>query len=82
MTPEPGENGLPEIRITATGSVGRLPIALQREVALYPRTPGHDALRYLVEEPNYALDPRNPKHGILSWTLCVYDECAQHYRAK
>ena len=66
MTPELGENGLLEIRITATGSVGRLPIALQREVALYPRTPGHDALRYLVKEPNYALDLRNPKHGILS----------------
>ena len=69
------------VRTIEEGS-GRLLIDLKREVILYPRTPRHDALRYLIEEPNYVLDPRNPKHRLLSWTTCVYDRCALHYHAK
>ena len=82
VTPDPGTSDMPEIRTTNRETSGRLPIALQREVALYPGTPGHDALRYLVEKPNYALDPRNPTHGLLSWTVCAYDECAVHHSTK
>ena len=54
-----------ETRTTKKDVLGQLLIALKREVALLPRTPGHDALRYLIEEPNYASDLRNPRHGLL-----------------
>ena len=51
---------------TTKESLRRLLIALKREVILYLKTPRHDALRYLIKEPNYVLDLRNPKYGILS----------------
>ena len=82
ITPEPGMSDMPETRTTKKDVSGQLPIALKREVALSPGTPGHDALRYLVEEPNYASDPRNPRHGLLHWIICVHRKCAVHLHAK
>jgi hypothetical protein len=35
-----------------------------------------------VQQYNYALDPRNPTHGQLSWTVCTHDTCETHYSDK
>jgi hypothetical protein len=32
--------------------------------------------------PNYQLDSRNLRHGIIHWTACTKDTCTGHYQAK